>query len=249
MSEFYHQKAYNINSRIKELIEKQRGYKELMSNVEAENIVSNSLEGKFKKDVQYVTEEKSLLTRTIYIINPNKYKEEELKNLSEFIKIAFDQEEIIGIVKHITQTYYKPGVVINLMKAYNENVIYFVSQFSDILKINHGIIINSKFVGDMLKVFPDLKYDENDGTITDSETLVTELKNIIKNFKLDLSDLQVTVKSDGTIKVYDDNDEIVKTETNDIFVLSSENEETIKFINNVYKDSFKIELIPMFYFE
>jgi hypothetical protein len=219
-------KDYKLSPKIKELIEKKKGIVSAMSNVEAENIVAMALKGTFNKDVVFNKQEKTIISQNIHDINPNDYELKNLDNISIFIKKYYNNEEITNIVKNILRLRYKPGMVIYNIRVYNSHVIYFLSSFQDSIKCYQGILLNISFIGDMKKIFLDIEIDEN-GTITNDD-IIERLDDLINDLKLEFPDLLISIH-------------------NNVYVLASENKETIETIQDRYS-GLKIELVPEYFF-
>lgn len=229
----YYNKKYSINSKITELILKQKSklgieYSTCISNIEAENIVIHWANSENIDTRQYTSEDKDKLLRYIYEITPNNIKFEQLEKISNNIKSIFNETEIDIIIKNIISTNYKPGVVISYIRSNNDGIIHFISQFDNI-KLLNGIIINKNFIGDMLKLFNDIEYDKETGKITDK--FVDEKLSIFIDF---------LIENDKNIK-YD----IIGN--GDIYIISIDN-------NNYYDelkvkfDGLKFEKVPSYYF-
>jgi len=229
-----HFHEYKVNSRIKDIINRQRGVETtVLSNVEAENIIIKCLKGIFKTEKKFKKEDKNILLRNIYHINPNDYTDEHLKNLTDFIKQFYEKDEIIDIVQNIIRVNYKPAAVAYQIRLSNDKIVNFLEAFSDSIKSSKGILINSYFIGDVKKLIPDIEFDENTGKIT-SENTEDKIKSILDNLKIEFPDIKYGEyfpdSYDGTV-----------------YVISSENEATITVLNERYT-GLKCELVPEYYF-
>lgn len=220
-------KQYKINPRIREIIEKQRGEKYNLSHSEIELMLSNVFDGKYTPNKTFTEEDKNKIKFNIEnSFSPNHFKDEELEYFSKFIRLSFDENEITDIVKGIIKDSYKPGLVYANVRVSNRSVLHLVSLFEDIIETEKGIIINTNFIGDVKKVYPDVKFDEKSGDITDENT------------KDKVSEFTFTLKA----KYKDDLNVIIK---DDIFILSTKSEDVLKELENT---NLSIQLIPLFYF-
>jgi len=189
-------KKYDINPKIREIIEKQQAKKGIIktsndiSNVEAENIIYSSFLGKYPSIKEYNDKSKKRLLHLIYDIDINDYKKDELLNFYNYIKNVFNDNELDGIIKHYITKYYKPGYVFSGLKTYHKNIIYLMTLFN--IEVYNGIIINTSFIGDMIKIFPDINFDDK-GIITDDTTnmvsnFINDIKNNVPNIKISIND-------------------------------------------------------------
>lgn len=219
-------KQYKINPRIRDIIEKQRGEKYNLSHSQIEYMIGNIFEGKYKPNKVFTDEDKNKIKLCLDIFSPNSYSYDELEYFSKFLKLSFNEDEVLELVKNIIKKSYKPGMVYANIRVSNKGVEKLVDLFNDIIDIEKGIIINTKFIGDVKKVYPDVIFDETSGEITDENT------------KDKVSDFSFTLKS----KYKDDLNVIIK---DDIFILTSKSEEVLTELENTKLD---IQLIPLFYF-
>lgn len=226
-------KKYQINSRYSELILKQKSkmgieHSTCISNVEAENIIIHWANSDNIDTRKYTLEDKSKLLRYIYEITPNNTKLKQLEKVSNNIKSVFDKSEIDILVKTVIAKNYKPGIVISYIRSNNDGIIDFMSQFDNIKMVN-GIIINKKFIGDMLKLFDDIEYNKETGEITDK--FVDEKVSIFIDF---------LIENDKSVK-YD----IIGD--GDIYIISIDNNEYYNELKLKF-DGLKFEKVPFYYF-
>jgi hypothetical protein len=197
-----------------------------ISNVEAENIVKHWIESDNIDGRVYSKLDKQKLLRNIYEINPNNTKESKLKKLSDNINSIFNKDEIIDLSKEIIRINYKPGVVLYHIRAYNDGVIDFISSFNCI-EMYKGIIINKTFIGDMLKVFPDVLFNKDSGAITDPD-IDQKLSIFLDYIRQEFIDIKICIK-------------------NDVYVIATDNKDTIEKLKTHF-EKLKIESIPFYYF-
>lgn len=222
----YYSKKYKINPKIKEMIEKKKGKKSLSFN-QIENIIKLVLKGKYKNKISLTDDDKNKIISLLEIdkFHPNNYSDDVLKNISDFFKDNFDKKMYIDFITKIVNKNYKPGQVYNNIRVYNDGLIKFLSFFEEI-NMGKGIIINTKFIGDVKKIYKDVSYNEETLEIKD-ELLNDKINIFINNIKNKYNDIKIFINED-------------------IYVLLSDNEE---FIDYITKYNFKILDIPLFYFE
>lgn len=217
-------KKYDIDHRIRDIIEKKLNKKTLdISNVESENIIENSFKGKYPNIKEYSDISKGRLFNYITDIDINEYKKDELLNFYNYIKNIFDYEQLDSIVKHYISKYYKPGYVFSGLKIYHENINYLVSLFN--IDTYKGVIINTKFIGDMINIFPDINFDDK-GVVTD------DTSNMVSDF---IKDIQNDIPN---IKI---------SKMNNLVVFAMDNDNT-DILNKTFK-GLKIDIIPVYYFK
>jgi hypothetical protein len=219
---------YKFNSRIRELIEKQKGSKIKVSNIEVENIIDNVLfEDKINKNKTYDTDEKKLFFNKIIDLNLNNYEKKSLESLSEFIKLHFNNFQINNIVECISKNIYFPGKIIKQIRIYNDLFEYFITLFNEIKKTN-AIIINSKFIGDIKKIYPDVIYDEDTAEIT-TDNILEIIDNFFIRYKQQFLNLNLVKKDDI------------------IFIISDNIDDLQKIIND--NNGLILKIVPIFYLE
>ncbi len=164
-----------------------------------------------------------------YLTNfdPNNYDKEEMGSFSTFLRNVFVKDEIVDIVTKTVTGYYHPGMVLYQVRVFNSNVTYFVSLFPEYFTMLKGIIINTKFIGDIKKIYPDVKFNQDTGAVED-ELVEEKTKEFITSLKkLHRRKLRVFQK-DG------------------IIVLASKDE---LVINDLSTYNLNVEDIPEYYFD
>ena len=225
------EKKYSINPKIAELINKQKQklgmeqHKDI-SNVESENIISNWIKYDKVDTRIYSKNDKEKLLFHIYNINPNNTEKDQMKKISNNIINIFDQDEKIELSKKIISIYYKPGIVFHNIRTYNDGVMDFISSLNW-LELYNGIFINKTFIGDMLKIFPDILYSKETGEITDPD-IDQNLSTFIDFIKEQFADIKICKK-------------------NDFYVIATDNQDTLEKLKINFK-KLKIESIPAYYF-
>lgn len=217
---------YKFNSRIKNLIEKQKGLKSKLSNIEVENIIDKVLfEGKINKTKVYDTDEKNMFFNRIIDLNLNNYDKNILNNLSEFIKVHFNNFQINRIVEYIAKKIYFPGKIFYQVRVYNDMFQYFITLFDEIDKIN-SIVINSKFIGDVKKIYPNVEFNEETAELT-SDNIDIIIENFYNSYKNKFSELEYFKKDD-------------------IIFISSKNIDDLQNIVNE-NNGLIFQIVPIFY--
>jgi len=217
---------YKLNPRIREIIEQRRGFKEGISHAQAEVIMRGVFLGEYKGTTTFTTEDKGKIMSYLATFNPNEYDREMLKNFAEFFIKVFNKQEVNDFVKDKVNRYYHPGGVYLNIRISNVLLLYFTSLFSD-FPMYKGIFINTTFIGDVKKIYPDVKYNEDNSTIED-ETANDKILQFVSNLKkIHKKKLKIAMK-DG------------------VFALASGNETVI---NDLSTYGLNIDPIPDFYFE
>ena len=131
-------------------------------------------------------------------------------------------------------------MVIYNVKVYNSLITYFISLFSGYIPMYQGIIINTKFIGDVKKIYPDVKFNEDTGELTD-ELVDEKINEFISNLKKlhgrKLKISRINKNIDITSK-----DSVVT----DVVVLASKKQSVI---DDLGKYNLSVEDIPEFYFK
>lgn len=227
-----HNTKYNINPRIAELILKQKQklgmtIDEGITNVDAENIFKRWLKSDKVDVTKYTLADKKKLLFNMIELNPNQNKDEKLLKYANNIKSVFDDSEIMDFLKRYTLKFYKPGLVISQVRSYNDGFLYFLSQFDNLIKMYNGIIINTSFIGDVIKLIPDVEKD-NIGNILDPD-IDAKLLAIIQTLKNELPN-------------------IVYAKRNDVYIIATGDTETFELMKSLY-DKIEFHIIPEFFFD
>lgn len=220
---------YQINQSVKKMMEAKLGIKsDELSNVDAEVLIDKIIKkGEFDKERKFNNKEKVRLTLLLNNINPNKYHYKHLMNISKFVRHIYNEDELKDYVSKLVIMRYKPGFVTHKIRAVNEQIVLFLSLFHDYFQTIRGVIINPEFIGDVKKVYPDVKYDKDTGNLLeDAYPILDKLVKKLKN------------KYQDKIKIFVGN----------IYVFAMEDEKIIKEFENDFK-GLKIEVIPEFYFD
>ena len=190
---------YKFSPRVREIIEARRGAKMGLTHAQAEFLLRDVLLGKYKGDYKFKLEDKTKIMFELIDFNPTSYDKENLDELGKFLLNVLDKRELIEFVTKITEKQYHPGMVIYQVRVYNSLVTYFISLFSGYLPMSKGIIINTKFIGDVKKIYPDVKFNEDTAEITD-ELVDEKISEFISNLKkLHRRKLKVCHKDDVII--------------------------------------------------
>lgn len=174
-----HLRKYKINPNIKKMIEDKVG-KKPMSYMMIENMVKNILKGKYNKDIELLEEDKDKIIGLLKVegYTPNGYSDEINNNLANFLIENFIENEYMKFINQIVDRSYRPGETYNNIRINNDTLLNFLSNFSNIEKVN-GIIINSEFIGDVKKFYEDVEYNEETLELTDDK--ITDKLNIFIN--------------------------------------------------------------------
>jgi hypothetical protein len=218
---------YKFNPRVREIIEARRGAKMGLTHAQSELLVRDVLLGKYKGDYKFKSEDKTKIMFNLVDFNPTQFEKEHLDELAKFLLNVLDKNEVIDFVTKVTNRQYHPGMVIYQVRVYNSLVTYFISLFSGYLPMYQGIIINTKFLGDVKKICPDVMYNEESGEIEDG-TVNEKIGQFVDNLKkLHKRKLKVCHKDD-------------------VIILASKD---VSVINNLSTYNLSVEDIPEFYFK
>jgi len=217
---------YKFSPRIREIIEARRGKKMGLTHAQAEFLIKDIFNDEYKGDHKFSDEDKKKILFYLVDFDPNKYDKEDLGNLSKFFLNAFTKEEIIDFITNLTKRQYFPGRVVYQIRVYNANLTYFISLFPDYFKVLKGIIINTKYIADVKKIYPEVVFNEETGEITD-EKIENHMNDFIKMLKL-------THKKNLKISSKDD-----------VYVFASSDEKVIEDLSNF---KLNVEDVPEFYF-
>lgn len=207
-----HLKNYKISPKIREMIEQRQG-KKPMSYAQIEYLIKRILEGKYKGNINFLpTDKQKIMGILLLEFNPNNYTNDVLENLSLFLKDCFDKEDVNDLVIKTTTKFYKPGVVMHARRVYSDSVLHFISQFD--YEMIDGIILNTKFLGDVKKIDKDVKFNEETLEITDEE-ITGKINDVINNLEDNYpNNINIWFKND--IYVIGSNDDNLTKELSEI---------------------------------
>lgn len=224
-------KKYSINPRIAELILKQKAKLGLEStdgitNVDAENIFRRWFNSEKVDVTKYTEVDKDKLLFNMYELNPNQISDEKLLKFANNVQSVFTESEAEKFIKKYTTRYYKPGFVSHQLRAYNGGLLYFLSQFS-FVKMFNGFTMNINFIGDVVKLIPDVQCDEL-GNITDTD-IDNKIFTIIKTIEKELKYIYYSKKDN-------------------VYIIATDNEDTLGLLKTLY-DKIEFVQLPQFYFD
>ena len=229
MSKFNFEKDYKFSPRVREIIEKQKGYKTGLSHAQVESMMIDVFKGKYKSDYKFTDEDKRKIMFYLSDFSPNKLDKENLEFFASFLKDFLTKNEVIDFVTDVVNRNYHPGIVIYNVRVFNTLVTYFISLFPEHFKLYKGIIINNKFLGDVKKIYPDVVYDNDTGEIKDEEV----------NDKIDNFISELKSKYRNKIKI---------SFKNGIYIIATDSKNEL-IVNDLSTYNLSVEDIPVFYFD
>lgn len=224
----YYNTDYKFNSRVRELLAKKMPSKDL-SYVRAENIITSVVRAKYKKVLTTFSDNDKI--RLMNLLKENSSTNMPLKNITSIVNFlldTFDTNDVKDYVDYMLEQY-NPGMVFNGMRISNYTINQILIQ-SKIYPFMQGIIINKKYINDLIPFFAseadEFKYDKD--TLLVDKDYSDEIKNVFNNIIKDKNDAQF----------YSDKD---------ISIIASFNEETIKYIELTF-DGLELQPIPLHLF-
>lgn len=228
-SDNYYNRNYNINPKIRELIESRIGKQFDMSYVEAENIIERISKCEYVKPIRkYTTKDIEKLMSILGETSPNRMSVDVIDTIVLFLTDNFDDKQSKRYLEYCIGKYYKPGLVYDGVRISNRGIITLVEK-SGVYDLKDGVIINKKFIGDLIPVFGETTdlFNQDEAMIKDD--LSDDLEEIFNQLKL------------GYDVDYYMND--------DIFIITSNNEETTKYMKQIF-DGLEIQKVLDFsYYE
>lgn len=225
MGEYNFDKDYKFNPRIRELIEKRLDKKVSFTHNQIENLIIKVIDGNYNGQLEFNEEDKRKIIFYLSDFSPNKYDRKKLSFLSNFLIKVFDKKEITKFVTDIIDRLYHPGMVIYNIKISNDLITYFASLFPNCIKMHKGIIINSDFLGDVKKIYPEVLFDEKTLEIND-EQVIPKIDDFVSKLK----------KKNGK--------KITTTVKDGIYIISTELKNKL-IIDNLSTFNLKVEDIPI----
>lgn len=231
MKENYFSKKYEINSKIREMIEKKMGKKVDLPYVQIEMIISILYKAKYKSLTSTLTENDKLkVISYLKETSPNSFKDDVSDNIILFLKDNFTDDEIKSYINYCINKYYNPGRTYKGIKVSNSGVINLISK-TDLYNMKDGLIINKTDANDIINYFGieeeniKFKYDGN-------------LTIIDKDFTTELIEKFDNIKMDFDIEYYTNDD---------IFIIVSNDEKSTEYLKEQF-DQFNFEKILDFPF-
>jgi len=174
---------YKFSPRVREIIEARRGSKMELGHAQTEMLIKDVFKGKYKGDYKFSDKDKDKILFYLADFTPNSYDKDELNDFTKFLNEVFNKKEVVDFVTKVINNNYHPGMVIYQVRVLNSIVTHFISLFPNYFKMYKGIIINSKFIGDIKKVYPDVKFNTDTAEITDElvDEKINEFINTLKS--------------------------------------------------------------------
>lgn len=228
----YMNTSYNLNPRVRDLLKKRMENKE-MSYMQVENVINSVMSAKYKKTLRDFTgEDKVKLINMLQSMFSTNLPKENIDVITTFLKDNYTDEEIKGYTSHILNSY-KPGMVYNGVRVSNFT-IYTLLETLGVDELYKGIIVNKRYINDLIPLLDIDTEDESEGKlIFDESTLMVEE---------DLSDEIIAVFNSiapGTdLKFHMDEN---------IFVMVTKDDEVVKMLQEKFK-GLTVQSIPEFTF-
>ena len=224
----YYNTDYKFSPRVRELLAKKMGDKE-MSYMRAENIVTSVMKGDYKEtltDLNDKAKEKIMgLFKNMFSTNLSK---KNIDSVVSFLKDNYTDDEIKVYVDHAL-TEYKPGRVYMGVRISNHTIQYFLEELNT-YPLMKGIIVNKKYINDLIPFFDrdaeDFEFDQ--------QTLMVE-----KDYTNEMLEVFNGLVDDTDIRFHNDND---------IFILATFDDDVAKKMEESFKD-LEVQSIPVHKFE
>lgn len=225
MGNNYFEKEYKLSQKVRELIESKRGKQVDLSYVQIERILISIYRNEYTQMIHSFTQQdKERLMSTIKSNSVNSINEKGLITLSLFLKDNFTEEEIKVYVDYLLLMNYHPGSTYLGIKINNDNIIKFI-ELLGVYESLDCIILLKKYINDII-IFLDKKESDY---IYDKTSLIIE-EDLTQLYIDKVNEIKLLYNIE-----YSNND--------DLFIISANNEESLNFLKNTYKE-LKIEKYP-----
>ncbi|MFW6226131.1 MAG: hypothetical protein ACOC3V_04165 [bacterium] len=226
----YYTRKYKLNSRVRELIEQKLGKQTELSYMEVENIIKSVYKGEYKSIIKELTEsDKEKLMNMMKDSVPVNQRDKELDSIVSFLNDNYTKDEVKDYLDYCFKSSYNPGRVVSGVRISNDSLTKFMHKLN-IYDEKQGIIINKKYVNDLIEFFdrePDkFKFDKETLLVEDDYT--DELKSTVKELSKELN--------------------ICYHNEESVFIIASDNDEDIKKLSEKFK-YMKIQHIPEHFFD
>ena len=213
MSDSYYNRDYNLNPKIREMIEKRMGKIYDLSYVQVENVISNIFKGVINTEKKYTDNDKEKLISILEETSPNRMNEENIDNVVKFCQVSFTDDDFRKYVDYCIRKYYKPGMIYNGVKIFNGGVTE-IAKKSNLYNVKQGFILNKDYANDLLPLFDNdetkIDYDEKSLMVNDDYTdFITNFFDEIKN-----------------------NYDIEYFNTPELFIVACNNDETVTYLKD-----------------
>ena len=212
MSDSYYNKDYNLNPKIREMIEKRMGKIYDLSFVQIENVVNGVYKGEYNKEKTYTENDKNKIISMFKETSPNRMDNDSIVNLNSFMSDKMTSDEYKDYLEYCIKMYYRPGMVYSGVRISNKGVMEIIN-LSNLYDLKQGVIINKKYVNDLLPLF------NNDSTKIDY------------NEKTLMTDVDYTDYITGLVNGMKFNYNIDYFNTPELFIIVGNDENTVTFLN------------------
>ena len=197
--------------------------------MQVENIVTSVMNAKYSKTLKEFTEkDKEKLLNMFNNMFQTNLPKENVDVIVKFFTDNFTEDEIKVYVDHAL-TQYKPGVIYQGIRISNHTIQYILEAF-ETYPLMKGIIINKKYINDLIPFFD----REGDDFEFDKDTLMVE-----KDYTNEMLEVFNGLVDDTDIRFYNDDD---------IFALATFDDEVAKTMEESFK-GLEVQSIPVHMFE
>jgi len=197
--------------------------------MQVENVVTSVMKAKYTKTLKEFTEkDKEKLLNMFKNMFSTNLPKDNVDVLVKFFTDNFTEDEIKVYVDHAL-TQYKPGKIYHGIRISNHTIQYILEAFNT-YPLMKGIIINKKYVNDLIPFFD---RDAEDFEF-DPETLLVE-----KDYTDEMLEVFNGLVDDTDIRFYSDDD---------IFILATFSDEVAKKMEESFK-GLEVQSIPVHKFD
>ena len=218
MEKNYYSKKYEINPKIRAMIESKIGKKFDLSYVQIENIVGRVYKGEYKSLLSpFTSEDKRKVISYLKETSPNKFDDEVCETVNRFLKDNFTTSEIKSYLDYCINKYYNPGRKYKGISVNNDGIINLIV-LSQLYNTKDGIIVNKKDANDIVNYFG--IEQENIKFKYDSNLIILD-----KDFTSELIEKYNEIKLDYGIEYY---------MNDDIFIIVSNDEKSTLYLKEQF---------------
>jgi hypothetical protein len=224
----YYNTDYKFSPRVRELL-KQKMKDKGLSYMRVENIITSVMKSEYSKTLtEFTDSDKEKLMNMLKNMFTTNLPKKNVESVVSFLKDNYTEDEIKSYMDFVLEKY-KPGVVYAGIRISNHTIIYFLEELN-IYPLMKGIIINKKYVNDLIPFFDrdgeDFEFDQ--------ETLMVE-----KDYTDEMLEVFNGLVDDTDIRLHHDDN---------IFILVTFDENVAKSMEESFK-GLEVQSIPVHMFD
>lgn len=220
----YYNTDYKFSPRVRELL-KQKMENKGLSYMRIENIITSVMKAEYSKTlIDFTDDDKEKLMNMLKNMFTTNLPKKNVESVVAFLKDNWTEDGIKEYIDYVIEKY-KPGQVYAGVRVSNHTIQYFLEE-TVVYPLMKGIIINKKYINDLIPFFDrdaeDFEFDQ--------ETLMVE-----KDYTDEMIEVFEGITQDTDVRFHSDDD---------IFVLGTFSDDVAKQMEESFK-GLEVQSLPI----